>query len=91
MTAPARVAAPARLALRIGRARTLVEVPSFAEASRIFSELRDRSGFDVNTMPEGRIYDAETSQLVARLSYNGRIWDKAECCLFDPFEGKAGA
>jgi len=76
----------ARLALRLGRA--LVEVASFAEASRIFSELRDRSGHDVNTMPEGRIYDAETSKLVARLSYNGRVWS-GERCLFDPFGTEA--
>lgn len=35
-------------------------------------------------MPEGRIYEADT--LVARLSYNGKVWDRADRCVFDPFE-----
>lgn len=85
MSAPTEIATSTRLALRLGRSRTLVEVASYAEASRIYSELRDRAGHDVNNMPEGRVYDAETHQLVARLSYNGRIW-AGERCLFDPFE-----
>ena len=81
---------PARLALRIGRSRDLVEVASLAAASRLYAELRDRSGHDVNTMPEGRVYDAETSKLVASISYNGRIW-QGDRCVFDPFEARVGA
>ena len=73
----------ARLALRIGRGRTLREVADYAEASRIYCELRDRSGLGVSRMPGGRIYDAET--LVASLSYNGRVWDAADRCVFDPY------
>lgn len=88
MSAPTEIATPTRLALRLGRSRTLVEVASYAEASRIYSELRDRAGHDVNTMPEGRVYDADTNQLVARLSYNGRVW-AGERCLFDPFGTEA--
>jgi len=88
---PAKAFSPTRLALRIGRSRTLVEVASFAEASRIYAELRDRSGHDVNTMPEGRIYDAETNKLVANLSYNGKVWGRADRCVFDPFESEARA
>jgi len=82
---------PARLGLRIGRTRQLVEVASFGEASLIYAALRDRSGHDVNSMPEGRIYDAATEKLVARLSYNGRVWDLAEQCVFDPFGSEVGA
>ena len=77
----------ARLGLRIGRSRTLQEVTDFAEASRIYSELRDRLGVGVSRMPEGRIYDAETTELVATLSYNGKVWDAAERCVFNPYEG----
>jgi hypothetical protein len=76
-----------RLALRIGRGRTLVEVADYAEASRIYSELRDRLGVGVSRMPEGLIYDAETTNLVATLSYNGKVWDRADRCIFDPYEG----
>jgi hypothetical protein len=90
MNAPAKIATPARLALRIGRSRHLVEVEGYAEASRIYAELRDRSGRGASTMPEGRIYDAETGKPVASLSYNGKVWDGGRC-LFDPFEAEARA
>ena len=90
MTTRAQVAMPTRLALRVGRSRNLVEVASFAEASRIYSALRARSNRGASTMPEGRIYDAETEKLVASLSYNGRVWD-GERCLFDPFGSEARA
>ena len=79
--------APARLALRIGRGRTLQEVVDYAEASRSYSALRDRSGLGASRMPEGRIYDAGTTKLVATLSYNGKVWDRADQCVFDPYEG----
>jgi hypothetical protein len=90
MNAPAKIPVPARLALRIGRTRRLVEVASYAEASRFYAELRDRSGRGASTMPEGRIYDAETEKLVAVVSYNGRIW-QGERSLFDPFEAEVRA
>jgi len=82
---------PARLALRIGRARRAVEVASLAEASRVYAELRDRSGLGASCMPEGRIHDAQTGTLVARLSYNGRAWDHDDRCVFDPFEAEVRA
>jgi len=94
MNAPAQALASdaqprsARLGLRIGRARKLVEVESYAEASRLYAALRDQSGYGASRMPEGRIYDAATNQLVARLSYNGRIW-AGERCIFDPFGTEA--
>ena len=79
------LAVPAPLALRIGRGRTLVEVADYAEASRLYSELRDHSGLGASRMPEGRIYRGET--LVATLSYNGKVWDRADRCVFNPYEG----
>lgn len=82
---------PARLALRIGRARRAVEVASLAEASRVYVELRDRSGLGASSMPEGRILDPDTGALVASLSYNGRVWDRDDRCVFDPFDAEARA
>jgi len=90
MNVSPQIATPARLALRIGRSRTLVAVANFAEASRFYAELRDRSGHGASSMPEGRIYDAETGKPVASLSYNGKVWDGGRC-LFDPFEAEARA
>lgn len=80
---------PARLALRVGTSRTLLEVADLAEASRVYCELRDRSGLGASSMPEGRIYDARTTRLAATLSYNGRVWDAHDRCVFDPYEGEA--
>jgi hypothetical protein len=88
MITPAQVTMPTRLALRIGSSANLVEVASFAEASRLYSELRDRYGRGASSMPKGRIYDAETIELVASLSYNARVWD-GDRCLFDPFGAEA--
>ena len=90
MSVPTQVATPARLALRLGRSHTLVEVPSYAEASRLYAELRDRSGRGASSLPEARLYDADTNQLVARISYNGRVW-RGDRCLFDPFEAEVRA
>ena len=90
MSAPAKIPVPARLALRVGGARTLVEVACFAEASRLYAALRDQSGYGASRMPEGRIYDAATEKLVANLSYNGRVW-QGDRCVFDPFGIEVGA
>ncbi len=73
-----------RLALGIGRSGNLVEVASFAEASRLYSELRDRSGLGVSRLPRARLYQG--SEQVAEISYNGKVWDRADRCVFDPFE-----
>lgn len=41
---------------------------------RAYIDQRDRSGEGASTFAQGAIYD-ETGQLVARVSYNGRLWD----------------
>ncbi len=80
------IAKETSLALRIGTRRLLVEVADLAEASRIYCELRDRSGLGVSRMPSGRVYDTQTTKLVATLSYNGKVWAADDCCLFNPYE-----
>lgn len=56
--------------LTIGKKRFFVS--SFIEASRIYSDLRDRSGLGGSKWPEGKIF--ENDRQIARISYNGRIW-----------------
>ena len=46
---------------------------SLADASRMFSVLRDQSGEGASTFPSPRIKDA-FGKIVGRFSYNGRIW-----------------
>ncbi len=72
------------LALRIGQSRTLLEVVNYAEASRLYSALRDRSGLGVSRLPRARLYQG--SEQVAEISYNGKVWDRADRCVFDTFE-----
>lgn len=73
---------PARLALRIGQSRTLLEVADYAEASRVYAALRDRSGLGVSRLPRARLYRGD--EQVAEVSYNGRVWE-GDRCVFDPF------
>lgn len=63
-------------------------VDSFEEASRVFSELRDASGEGASTWPDGFVNDYGLN--VARLSYNGKVWEPGDWKpgdrpLFDPY------
>ena len=52
-----------------------VEVESFTAASvavRKFIELNDYGSSD---FLGGEVYDSSTDKLIAKVSYNGRIWD----------------
>lgn len=49
------------------------DVADFAEASRVFSHLRDESGEGASSWPEGQLRSHGVK--FARISYNGRIWD----------------
>lgn len=59
------------MTLTIGIRR--LPVATLEEASRVFCERRDRSGFGASDFPDGRLYDAEGRE-IGRVSYNGRIW-----------------
>lgn len=56
--------------LTIGRKN--YTVASIEEASRIYGELRDKSGNGAYKWPEGRIEAADGK--VYLVSYNGRVW-----------------
>ena len=58
------------MTLTIGR-RLRARVATFAEASRIYSQLRDESGEGGSTFPTGRLTSGKAKYFV---SYNGRIW-----------------
>lgn len=66
------IAAP--LTLKIGRKH--YAVPNLAEASRLYSAARDRSGLGASRVPSAPIY--EGSRQIAYISYNGRVWAGTE-------------
>jgi len=94
-TTNAPLAAPAGLALGLGKGRTLVAVADYAEASRLYRRLCDevlaRTGKGSSAMKEGLVYDTTGAmpRVVARVSYNGRVWSPkpwvpGDKPLFDP-------
>jgi hypothetical protein len=74
------LAPPTGLALGLGKAKALVAVADFAEASRVYRRLCEenmaRTGKGASAMPEGLVYDTTGAapRLVARVSWNGRVW-----------------
>jgi hypothetical protein len=55
--------------------KSAVEVGSLSEAStevRSFIEMNDLGSSD---FIGGEVYDSYTNKLIAKVSYNGRIWD----------------
>ena len=62
---------PSPLFIELGWKR--YEVASLADASQKFCRARDAYGRGGSETPEGRIVD-ERGTLVARISYNGRVW-----------------
>ena len=71
------------MTLRIGRRRP-IQVADYAEASRIYCELRDQLMVGASKLPEGKIFDAN-GRPAAKLSYNGRAWNAEGKCVYDPF------
>lgn len=61
--------------LEVGRKRYLV--PSLEMASAMYSAARDKSGLGASKFREGRIVDVN-GNLIARISYNGRVWPVEE-------------
>jgi hypothetical protein len=94
-TTNAPLAPTGELALGLGRSRALVAVADLAEASRVYRRLCEenmaRTGKGASAMPEGLVYDTTgaTPRLVARVSWNGRVWSPKPWApgdepLFDP-------
>ena len=51
-------------------------VASFKEASALYEAKRDASGQGASRFRDGEVFEGET--LVARVSYNGRVWPPTE-------------
>lgn len=62
-----------QLVIRVGR--KIVPVASFAAASEWWMALRDHTGVSNREAPRVEVLDADTGQAVARVAYNGRIFD----------------
>jgi len=65
--------------LKIGERYTL-EVKDFAEASRIYCELRDKSGEGASTWPDGELSTGHY------ISYNGKVWAQPRNELWEAIE-----
>jgi GNAT superfamily N-acetyltransferase len=70
-----------QLALRVGDSREVQAVDSFEHAARLVRELVDRheqaTGEGASSFPSTHVIDTRTGAPVARISYNGRVWDMA--------------
>jgi hypothetical protein len=69
-------------------------VSDFAEASAIYSQLRDESDEGASTWPTGLINNYGMN--VAHISYNGRVWEPGpwepgDKPIYDPFDQQAEA
>lgn len=65
-----------------------ITVADFAEASRVYSEMRDAFGLGASRFRDGKIIDGR--EIVARISYNGKVWHPGEwksgdVPLFSPY------
>ena len=58
--------------LRIGT--KLIPVDSVEHAQEVYCRLRQESGEGYSTFREGQVFSVPRKQ-VARISYNGRVWD----------------
>jgi hypothetical protein len=71
------------LALRFGRwvngklkySNEVVGVDSFEEAGRRWDQIRDEHGFGSSNSPIVTVVDTKTGKDMAKVSYNGRVWD----------------
>jgi hypothetical protein len=56
-----------------------VEIQSLSEASSEVRKFIDMNGFGLSDFFGGEVYDSTTNKLIAKVSYNGRIWDINGC------------
>ena len=61
------------------------QVHDLADAAEVYSTLRDHSGLGASKWPEGFIIEKQTAadpgEMIARISYNGRVWSMADDTL----------
>lgn len=73
---------------RLGQRARQVKVSDYAEASRVVRRFLDDAGIGNSCWQGGEITD-DDDQVVARVSYNGRVWPPEEYSpgqqsLYDP-------
>jgi hypothetical protein len=66
---------PAKLAIRFGKSTKLVAVDDLAHASRVWMKLREEMGLGASESPQVTVIDVSTGKTVAKIGYNGRVWD----------------
>ena len=54
----------------------VADLPTLADAQLKYVRLRDVTGYGASQFSSGEIYD-QNGHHVARISYNGRLWDAA--------------
>ena len=62
--------------MKLKAAGKTIPVTDFAEASRVYSDMRDASGLGASRFRDGKI--VEGRKTIGRVSYNGRVWRPGE-------------
>ena len=52
-----------------------IEVESLPAASAAIRQFIELNGFGSSDFAGGNVYNSSTNKLIAKVSYNGRIWD----------------
>ncbi len=73
------------MTLTIGKAK--LAVTSLAEASFQWEAHRDANGLGASGSPKVTVRDDATGAKY-RVSYNGRVWDADEACVYRPGVGR---
>lgn len=69
------------LTMYLGRHNKTFHAKDLREASAIYCRERDKSGLGASRWPEREVYDDSLptgEDIVARISYNGRVWAPGE-------------
>jgi hypothetical protein len=61
-----------------------VPVKSYKEASRECRQYIEEHNLGAGNWTGGEIYDAKTGEVVAHVSYNGRVWRGARLSIDSP-------
>jgi hypothetical protein len=69
------VAAPANLGVRFGNHKFMEKVTSLRAASQLWCKVRDNNNLGASESPKVTVWDLDAMTPIARISYNGRVWD----------------
>jgi len=65
----------------------IAQLADLVAVSEAYSAERERSMEGASTFRDGRVYHSGAPQMVARVSYNGKVWAPEEggALLFNPY------